>query len=228
MGQHVVIREIDRAEPSLIDRLGNAGTATVHEAMGRIGFVGSQIRPIQTDTKIGGSAITVSSHPGDNLMIHAAIEMCQPGDVIVVSHTAPTTHGEFGDLLATSLMANGVVGFITDGGVRDTADIREMGLPVWAQHVSCQGTEKNTPGSVNVPIVLGGVTIMPGDVICADDDGVVVVERERAGWAVEVTEARLTKEVGTRAKLEAGELGVDFYNLRDKFIALGGEYIDRR
>jgi 4-hydroxy-4-methyl-2-oxoglutarate aldolase len=228
MSQHVVIREIERADPGLIERLGDAGTATVHEAMGRIGFVGPQICPIQTGAKIGGSAITVSSHPGDNIMIHAAIEMCQPGDIMVVSHTAPTTHGEFGDLLATSLLARGVVGFITDGGVRDTADIREMGLPVWTQHVSCQGTEKNTPGSVNVPIVLGGITIMPGDVICADDDGVVMVERERAAWAVEATEGRLSKETGTRAKLKAGELSVDFYNLREKLIGLGAEYVDRR
>ncbi len=226
MNQHVIIRTIERADPAVIDRLGAAGTATVHEAIGRIGFVGTHLRPIQHDTKIAGSAVTVLSHPGDNMMIHAAVEMCGPGDVLVVANTAPSTHGMFGDLLATSLMARGVRGLVIDAGVRDTADLRAMGFPVWSQHVSCQGTVKNTPGSVNVPVVLGGITVQPGDVVCADDDGVVVVPREQAAWALEQSDARLAKEATMRARLEAGELGVDIYGLRQRLLDLGVEYVD--
>lgn len=226
MNRHVIVRTIERAEQAIIDQLGEAGTATVHEAIGRIGYVGPHIRPIQHGTKVAGSAVTVLSHPGDNIMIHAAIEVCQPGDILVVANTAPSTHGMFGDLLATSLMARGVRGLVIDAGVRDTMDLRQMGFPVWSQHVSCQGTVKNTPGSVNVPIVLGGITVQPGDVICADDDGVVVVERTDAAWALEQSAARLGKEAATRARLEAGELGLDFYGLRQKLIEIGVEYVD--
>ena len=227
MNRHVVVREIDRADPAVIDRLGEIGTASVHEAIGRVGYVGPHIRPIQHDTKLAGSAVTVLSHPGDNIMIHAAVEVCRPGDVLVVVTTAPSTHGMFGDLLAGSLMAHGVRGLVIDAGVRDTADLRAMGFPVWSQHVSCQGTVKNTPGSVNVPVVLGGVTVQPGDVVCADDDGVVVVAREDAAWALEQSEARLVKEAATRDRLNAGELGVDFYGLRAKLVEMGVEYVDR-
>ena len=226
MNQHVIVRTIERADPDLIDRLGDAGTATVHEAIGRVGFVGPYLRPIQHGTKIAGSAVTVLSHPGDNMMIHAAVEMCGPGDILVVANTAPSTHGMFGDLLATSLMARGVRGLVIDAGVRDTADLRAMGFPVWSQHVSCQGTVKNTPGSVNVPVVLGGITVQPGDVVCADDDGVVVVPREQAAWALEQSDARLAKEATMRARLEAGELGVDIYGLRQRLLDLGVEYVD--
>jgi 4-hydroxy-4-methyl-2-oxoglutarate aldolase len=226
MSGHVIVRSIERADPEVIDRLGEVGTATVHEAIGRVGFVGPHLRPIQRDTKIAGSAVTVLSHPGDNIMIHAAVEACRPGDVLVVTNTAPSTHGMFGDLLATSLMARGVRGLVIDAGVRDTADLRAMGFPVWSQHVSCQGTVKNTPGSVNVPVVLGGVTVQPGDVVCADDDGVVVVERAQAAWALEQSNARLAKEAATRSRLEAGELGVDIYGLRQQLIAMGVEYVD--
>ena len=226
MNRHVIVRTIERAEQAIIDQLGEAGTATVHEAIGRIGYVGPHIRPIQHGTKVAGSAVTVLSHPGDNIMIHAAIEVCQPGDILVVANTAPSTHGMFGDLLATSLMARGVRGLVIDAGVRDTMDLRQMGFPVWSQHVSCQGTVKNTPGSVNVPVVLGGITVQPGDVICADDDGVVVVERTDAAWALEQSAARLGKEAATRARLEAGELGLDFYGLRQKLIEIGVEYVD--
>ncbi len=226
MNKHVIIRNIERAEPSIIDRLGAAGAATVHEAIGRVGYVGPHLKPIQADTKIAGSAVTVLSHPGDNIMIHAAVEMCQPGDVLVVANTAPSTHGMFGDLFATSLMARGVRGLVIDAGVRDTADLRSMGFPVWSQHVSCQGTVKNTPGSVNVPVVLGGVTVQPGDVVCADDDGVVIVARVNAAWALERTGDRLAKEEQMRATLAAGELGVDVYGLRQKLIDLGVEYIE--
>jgi len=223
---HVVVCNIERASPDIVDQLGPVGTATVHEAIGRRGYLGPGIRPIQRDVKVSGTAVTVLSHPGDNIMIHAAIEVCGDGDILVVANTAPSTHGMFGDLLATSLMVRGVRGLVIDAGVRDTSDLREMGFPVWSRHVSCQGTVKSTPGSVNVPIVIGGVTVHPGDVICADDDGVVVVEREDASWALEKSQDRLEKEASTRSKLEAGELGVDLYGLRQKLADLGVEFVD--
>lgn len=226
MSHHVVVRNIHRADSATIDALAQVGTATVHEAIGRRGFVGADIRPIQTGSKIAGSAVTVSSHPGDNIMIHAAVEVCRPGDVLIVAHTSPSTHGGFGDLLATSLAAQGVRAFITDAAVRDTADLRDMGSPVWTRHVSCQGTVKSSPGSVNVPIVFGEQTVNPGDVVCADDDGVVVVPRSEAAWALEQSRKRLETEAATRARLEAGELGLDIYGLREKLADMGVEYID--
>jgi 4-hydroxy-4-methyl-2-oxoglutarate aldolase len=226
-GRHVVVRQIDRTELELVDALAPIGTATVHEAIGRRGYVGADITPIQTGVKVAGNAVTVSSHPGDNMMIHAAVEVCQPGDVLVVTNIAPSTHGMFGDLLATSLLARGVRGLVIDAGVRDTADLREMGFPVWSRHVSCQGTVKASPGSVNVPVSIGGIAIEPGDVVAADDDGVVVVSRAEAAWALEKSNARLAKEAEVRARLEAGELGVDFYGLRSKIESLGVVYVDR-
>ncbi len=226
MNRHVVVRSIERADPATIDALAPIGTATVHEAIGRRGYVGPHITPIQRGARIAGSAVTVSSHPGDNLMIHAAVEVCRPGDVLVVANTAPSTHGMFGDLLATSLMSRGVRGLVIDAGVRDTHDLREMGFPVWSRHVSCQGTVKATPGSVNVSIVLGAQAISPGDVICADDDGVVAVPMVEADRALEQSRARLANEEETRARLRAGELGVDFYGLRDKLAELGVTYVD--
>jgi 4-hydroxy-4-methyl-2-oxoglutarate aldolase len=226
MHRNVVVRTIRRAGPQVIEGLGAAGTATVHEAIGRRGFAGPDLRPIQQDVRIAGSAITVSCHPGDNLMIHAAVEVCQPGDVLVVTNTSPSTHGMFGELLATSLMARGVRGLIIDAGVRDTAELREMGFPVWSRYVSCQGTVKASPGSVNVPVVLGGVHVVAGDVICADDDGVVVVARSEAEWALQQSTDRLAKEEHTRARLRAGELGVDFYGLRATLADLGVQYVD--
>jgi len=227
MNRNVVVREIDRADPAVVKGLGAAGTATVHEAVGRVGFAGVELRPIQQDVRIAGSAVTVLSHPGDNIMIHAAVEVCQDGDVLVVVNTAPSTHGMFGELLATSLQTRGVRGLIIDAGVRDTSELRAMGFPVWSRHVSCQGTVKGTAGSVNVPVVLGGLLVNPGDVVCADDDGVVVVPRADAEWALARSEARIAKEEQTRAKLAAGELGVDFYGLRSKLADLGVEYVDR-
>lgn len=224
--RHVVVRSIERASSATVDALAPVGTATVHEAIGRRGYVGPELRAIQQGTKVAGSAVTVLSHPGDNMMIHAAVEVCQPGDILVVATTAPSTHGMFGDLLATSLIAKGVRGLIIDAGVRDTMDLREMGFPVWTRHVSCQGTVKNTPGSVNVPVVLGGLTVQPGDVVCADDDGVVIVARTEADWALERSNERLANEEATRARLEAGELGLDFYGLRQKLLDLGVEFLD--
>jgi 4-hydroxy-4-methyl-2-oxoglutarate aldolase len=227
MNRNVVVRQIDRADPAVIKGLGAAGTATVHEAIGRVGFAGADLRPIQQDVRIAGSAVTVLSHPGDNIMIHAAVEVCQDGDVLVVVNTAPSTHGMFGELLATSLQMRGVRGLVIDAGVRDTAELRQMGFPVWSRYVSCQGTVKSTAGSVNVPVVLGGLVVNPGDVVCADDDGVVIVPRADAEWALAQSEARIAKEEQTRAKLAAGELGVDFYGLRAKLAELGVEYVDR-
>jgi 4-hydroxy-4-methyl-2-oxoglutarate aldolase len=227
MNRNVVVRQIDRADPAVITALGAAGTATVHEAIGRVGFAGVELRPIQQDVRIAGSAVTVLSHPGDNIMIHAAVEVCQDGDVLVVVNTAPSTHGMFGELLATSLQSRGVRGLVIDAGVRDTSELRTMGFPVWSRHVSCQGTVKGTAGSVNVPVVLGGLVVGPGDVVIADDDGVVVVPRAAAESARVQSAARLANEAQTRARLAAGELGVDFYGLRAKLAELGVEYVDR-
>jgi 4-hydroxy-4-methyl-2-oxoglutarate aldolase len=223
--RHVVVRTIERADRSAVDGLAALGTATVHEAIGRRGFAGPQLRPIQQGTRLAGTAVTVSSHPGDNLMIHAAVELCQEGDVLVVASTAPSTHGVFGELLASSLMARGVRALVTDAGVRDTAELREIGFAVWSQHVSCQGTVKASAGSVNVPVVLGQVVVNPGDVVCGDDDGVVVVARDEAAWAHERSRERAAREDGTRARLAAGELGVDIYGLRATLEALGVEYV---
>jgi 4-hydroxy-4-methyl-2-oxoglutarate aldolase len=227
MQHHVVVRHVRRADPDVVAGLGAAGTATVHEAIGRRGFVGAEIRPIQQGVRLAASAVTVSCHPGDNLMIHASVEVCEEGDILVVTNTAPSTHGMFGELLACSLMARRVRGLVIDAGVRDTLELRQLGFPVWSRHVSCQGTVKASPGSVNVPVVLGGVVITPGDVICADDDGVVAVPGDEAGWALEQSTARIAKEDETRVRLAAGDLGLDLYGLRDKLAELGVEFVDR-
>jgi 4-hydroxy-4-methyl-2-oxoglutarate aldolase len=224
--RHVVVTKVERADQAVVGGLGQAGAATVHEAIGRRGYLGADVVARLPGSRIGGSAITVLSHPGDNIMIHAAVETCQEGDILVVANTAPSTHGMFGELLATSLMARGVRGLVMDAGVRDLAELNEMGFPVWSRHVSCQGTVKATPGSVNVPVVIGGVTINAGDVISADDDGVVAVARDEAAWALEKSNERLAKEEAMRAKLAAGELGVDLSGLRQKLLDLGVTYVD--
>jgi 4-hydroxy-4-methyl-2-oxoglutarate aldolase len=223
--RHVVVRTIERPDRGTVDALGELGTATVHEAIERRGFAGPRLRPIQQGVRLAGAAVTVSSHPGDNLMIHAAVEVCEEGDVLVVTNTAPSTHGMFGELLATSLLARGVRALVIDAGVRDTAELRGLGFAVWSQHVSCQGTVKASAGSVNVPVVLGGLVVRPGDVVCADDDGVVVVPRDEATWALDRSRERVAKEDATRARLAAGELGVDIYGLRATLEALGVEYV---
>jgi 4-hydroxy-4-methyl-2-oxoglutarate aldolase len=223
-GRPVVVRTVDRPDPDTVAALGALGAATVHEALGRRGFAGPDLRPIQQGTRLAGPAVTVSCHPGDNLMVHAAVEVCRAGDVLVVTTTAPSTHGMFGELLATSLMARGVRALVIDAGVRDTAELRALGFAVWARHVSVEGTVKATPGSVNVPVVLGGVVVGPGDVVCADDDGVVVVPRDEAAAALDAARARVAREDATRARLAAGELGVDIYGLRDRLVELGVEY----
>lgn len=226
-GRHVVVRHVDRPAADVVDGLGQLGTATVHEAIGRRGFVGPHVRPIQQGVRLAGTAITAECHPGDNLMIHAAVEVCQPGDLLVVVNTAPSSHGMFGELLATSLVARGVRGLVIDAGVRDTEELREMGFPVWSQHVSCQGTVKATPGSVNVPVVLGGVVVRAGDVVCADDDGVVVVAAAEAAWALARARERVAKEDATRTQLADGVLGLDLYGMRPLLADLGVEYVDR-
>jgi 4-hydroxy-4-methyl-2-oxoglutarate aldolase len=220
-----VVHTIERADETVIAALGEAGTATVHEAIGRRGFVGADLRPIQQGVRHAGSAVTVSCHPGDNLMIHAAVEVCAPGDVLVVTNTSPSRHGMFGELIATSLMTRGVRALVIDAGVRDTAELREMGFSVWSRWVSCEGTVKATGGSVNTAVVLGGVLVAPGDVVIADDDGVVVVPREEAVWAREQSDVRTAKEAAVRERLAAGEIGLDIYGLRATLDALGVEHV---
>jgi 4-hydroxy-4-methyl-2-oxoglutarate aldolase len=227
MGDNVIVRAIERAEPSVIAGLGSAGVATVYEAQGQHGLLDPAIHPIQRGVRIAGSAVTVLSAPGDNLMVHAAVEVVRPGDVLVIALTAPGIHGMVGDLLATSLMAHGCIGLVTDSAVRDTADLRQIGFPVWTRAIHSAGTVKANPGSVNVPVLCAGASIAPGDVIVADDDGVVVVPRDSAPEALEASNQRLMKEEETRARLAAGELGVYFYGLDAALDELGVEYRDR-
>jgi 4-hydroxy-4-methyl-2-oxoglutarate aldolase len=221
----VIVTDIPRVPLAQVDRLAEFGVATVHEALGRIGFLGPKHRPIQSGTRIGGCAVTALCWPGDNMMIHAAVEQCQPGDVLVVTTTSPSTDGMFGELLATSLRSRGVRGLVIDAGVRDVAELREMGFPVWSAAVSAQGTVKATAGSVNVPVVVGGQTIRPGDVIVADDDGVLCVPRADVERGIELSQARLDKEAAARRAFQDGELGLDRYGLRDKLAALGVRYV---
>jgi 4-hydroxy-4-methyl-2-oxoglutarate aldolase len=224
---HYVVRGIDRAEPDTIAALREAGVATAHEAAGRIGLLGPQIESRQTGRAIAGSAVTVSCHPGDNLMIHAAVEVCRPGDLLVVTTTSPSTDGMFGDLLATSLIAHGVVGLVIDAGVRDIATLRELGFPVWSRAVHAQGTVKASPGSVNVPVVAAGQLVRPGDVIVADDDGVLALPIADAPQVVTAARKRVANEADKREKLAGGTLGVDLYNLRPLLEELGVRYVDR-
>lgn len=223
----IVVRGIDRAAPDVVDALGQAGVATVHEAAGRIGLLPTRIRPIQDGTTIAGSAVTVLCPPGDNMMIHAAVEVVQPGDVLVVAVTEPSTDGMFGELLATSLGTRGCRGLVIDAGVRDVFDLRVMGFPVWSCAIRAQGTVKETPGSVNVPIVFDDLQVSPGDVVVADDDGVVVIERESASEVLQSARERLGREAEVRQRLKGGELGVDFYGLRDRLQGLGVRWVDR-
>ncbi len=226
MTRPVVITDIARADAATAAALGEHGVATVHEAMGRTGLVAAGIRPIQTGARVGGTAVTVLSWPGDNLMIHAAVEQCREGDLLVVTTTSPSSDGAFGDLFATALKARGVRGLVTTTGVRDTADLRDMGFPVWSSAVHAQGTVKATPGSVNVPIVVAGATVHPGDVIVADDDGVVVVPRERAAAVLSAADARVAKETADREAYGSGrELSLDRKGLRPLLAELGVEYL---
>jgi 4-hydroxy-4-methyl-2-oxoglutarate aldolase len=225
--KHKIVRNIARAQPELIETLGRQGVATIHEAQGRSGLMRPYMRPIYPSARMAASAVTVSCQPGDNLMIHAAIEVCRPGDALVVATTSESTDGMFGELLATSCRAHGIVGLVIDAGVRDVADLTEMDFPVWSKAVSAQGTVKASPGSVNVEIVCAGAPVRPGDVIVGDQDGVVVVKRETAAEIARLGAARIEKEEKSRELLKAGELGVDFYGLRVKLKELGVEYTDQ-
>ncbi len=227
LGGPVVVRSDLAPDPAAVTELAEQGVATVHEAQGRRGLLGPQVVPRQQGAAIAGRAVTVLSHPGDNLMIHAAVEQCRPGDVLVVSTTSESTDGMFGDLLAVSLRSRGVLGLVTAAGVRDVAELRRIGFPVWSRAVSAQGTVKATPGSVNVPVVVAGALVEAGDVVVADDDGVVVVRRAEAVAVAAAGARRIAGEADKRARLAAGELGLDMYGLRAELDRLGVRYVDR-
>lgn len=221
----VVVTDIQRADAAIAAALAEFGSATVHEAMGRVGYAGPRIRPIQVGTAISGTAITVRVAPGDNLMVHAAIEQARDGDVIVVAPATDSAYGFIGELMATQMQTRGVRAYVTSGGVRDTTELRAMGFPVWTAHVSAEGTVKDTAGAVNVPILLDAVAVHPGDIVVADDDGVTVVPRDRAADTLDATRARAAKEAANRERYRNGEISMDLNNLRPVLADLGVRYV---
>lgn len=224
--RNVVVRDVERADAEQVRKLGEAGVATVHETANKTGLTQPYLRPIYPGASVAGTAVTVLCQPGDNLMIHLALETCRPGDVLVVATTSDSTDGAVGELLATSMRARGVRGVVTDTGVRDVAELTRMRFPVWSRAVSAQGTFKATPGSVNVPVVCAGQLVHPGDAIVGDDDGVVRVPAGSVAEVVERSEQRIAKEQAVRKKLADGELGADIYGLRKVAAELGITYQD--